>query len=53
MLRDPEEALAYSKEIEKVIVFHMKEAINSDRTTVCHAIKDAGHPKLAELIRSL
>ena len=51
VLRD--QALAYSKEIEKVIVFHMKEAINSDRTTLCHAIKDAGHPKLAELIRSL
>ena len=51
VLRD--QALAYSKEIEKVIVFYMKDAINSDRTTIYNSIKDAGHPKLAELIRRL
>ena len=47
------QALAYAKDIEKVIAYYMKEAINSDRTTVYNAIKDAGHPKLAELIRRL
>jgi len=31
----------------------MREAIRSDRTTVYNALKDAGHPKLAELIRRL
>ena len=51
VLRD--QALAYAKYIEKVIAYYMKEAINSDRTTVYNAIKDAGHPKLAELIRRL
>ena len=51
MLRD--QARAYAKDMEKVVAFYMKEAIRSDRTTVYNAIKGAGHPKLAELIRRL
>ena len=51
MLRD--QAFAYAKDIEKVIAYYMKEAINSDRTTVYNAIKDAGQLELAELIRRL
>jgi RNA 3'-terminal phosphate cyclase len=51
VLRD--QAVAYSKDMEKVIAFYMREAITSDRTTVYNAIKDAGHPDLAELIRRL
>ncbi len=51
VLRD--QARAYAKDMEKVVAFYMKEAIRSDRTTVYNAIKDAGHPKLAELIRRL
>ena len=39
-----DQARAFSNQIEKVIVQYMKEA---------NAIKDAGHPKLAELIRRL
>jgi len=31
----------------------MRQAIRSDRTTVCNALVDAGHPQLAELIRRL
>ena len=48
-----EQARAYKEHIEKVIAFYMKEAIKSDRTTVCNAIKNAGQEKLAELIRRL
>ena len=51
VLRD--QALAYAKDIERVVAYYMKEAINSDRTSVYNAIMDAGHPKLAELIRRL
>ena len=51
VLRD--QAIAYARDIERVVAYYMKEAINSDRTTVYNAIKDAGHPKLAELIRRL
>ena len=39
--------------MEKVVAFYMREAIRSARTTVYNALKDAGHPKLAELIRRL
>ena len=48
-----DQARAFSNNIEKIVTFYIKQAINSDRTTVYNAIKDAGHPKLAELIRRL
>jgi len=48
-----DQALAYKTQMEKIIAHYMKEAIRSDRTTVYNAIKDAGHPELAELIRRL
>ena len=44
---------AYKKQIEQVIVHYMKQAIQSDRTTVYNALLDAGEPKLADLIRIL
>ena len=50
-LRD--QARAFSDHIEKVIADYMKQSIHSDRTTVYNALKDAGHPELAELIRRL
>ena len=48
-----QQAEAFKKEIEQVVVFYMKEAIKSDRTTVYNALLDAGEPKLADLIRRL
>ena len=48
-----EQARAYKEHIEKVIAFYMKEAIKSDRTTVCNVIKEAGHVDLAEHIRRI
>ena len=48
-----EQALAYKKQLFHVICFYLKEAINSDRTTVYNIIKQAGHEKLAEHIRSM
>jgi len=50
-LRD--QARAFSKHIEQVVASSMRQAIRSDRTTVYNALKDAGHPELAELIRRL
>ena len=47
------QALAYRQNIEKLLVSYMKEAIRSDRTTVYNAIRDAGHPDLANAIRRL
>jgi hypothetical protein len=48
-----DQARAYKAHIEKVVAHYMRQAIASDRTTVYNAIKDAGHPDLAELIRRL
>jgi|TARA_R110000851_G_scaffold211008_1_gene363508 hypothetical protein len=48
-----EQAIAYKKEMTNVISTYMKQAIQSDRTTVYNAIKDAGHPKLADYIRNM
>ena len=48
-----QQAQAYKTQIEQVIVYYMKQAIKSDRTTVYNALLDAGQPKLADLIRRL
>tara|TARA_B100001063_G_scaffold133677_1_gene125037 strand:- start:140 stop:436 length:297 start_codon:yes stop_codon:yes gene_type:complete len=48
-----DQARAFSKHLEKLVEYYMRQAIRSDRTTVHNAIKDAGHPQLAELIRRL
>ena len=51
VIRD--QAKAFRGHITKVLEFYMREAIKSDRTTVYNAIKDAGYPDLAELIRRM
>ena len=48
-----EQARAFSKDIERLVAYYMRQAIRSDRTTVYNALTDAGHPELAELIRRL
>jgi DNA-binding phage protein len=48
-----EQAIAFRKEMEKVVAIYMRQAIKSDRTTVYNAIKDSGNPKLADYIRRM
>jgi hypothetical protein len=48
-----DQARAFSNNLRSVVLYYMKQAIASDRTTVYNALKDAGHPELAELIRRL
>ena len=48
-----DQAVAYKKAVEIVIAQYMREAVRSDRTTVYNALKDAGHPELADAIRRL
>lgn len=48
-----EQAKAFQNRMEGVILHHMKRAIQSDRTTVSHAVSEAGQPQLAETIRRL
>jgi len=51
VIRD--QAREYRNHIESILAFYMKEAIKSDRTTVCNAINDAGYPDLSKIIRRL
>ena len=48
-----EQAQAFRDQMEHVVLFHVKRAIQSDRTTVGQAVTEAGHPSLAEVIRRL
>ena len=48
-----DQARAFSKHLEKLVAYYMRQAIHSDRTSVHNALKDAGHPDMAELIRRL
>ena len=48
-----DQAIAYKEHMRAVLVFYMKEAVQSDRTTVNNALLDAGYKDLAELIRRL
>ena len=48
-----QQAEAFKTQIKQVIIHYMKQAIQSDRTTVYNALLDAGEPKLADLIRTL
>lgn len=48
-----EQARAFKKQSHQLIAYYMREAIRSDRTTIYNALKDAGHPELAEAIRRL
>lgn len=47
------QARAFKSNIEKVVAQYMREAIQSDRTTVYNALVDAGRPDLAQLVRRL
>ncbi len=48
-----DQAIAYKEHMSAVLVFYMKEAVQSDRTTVNNALLDAGQKDLAELIRRM
>tara|TARA_R110002012_G_C11512816_1_gene598613 strand:- start:608 stop:901 length:294 start_codon:yes stop_codon:yes gene_type:complete len=48
-----QQAHAFKDNMEAVIALYLKQAIQSDRTTIYNALNDAGEPKLADLIRRL
>lgn len=45
-----EQAEAFKENIRSVLVFYMKEAINSNKTTLAIRLKEAGHPELIKLL---
>jgi hypothetical protein len=44
------QAEAYKSYIKDVVLFYLKEAVNSDRTTLAQRLRDAGHPELIKLL---
>jgi hypothetical protein len=48
-----DQALAYRKEIKKVLIAYMTRAIKSDRTTLYNLLLKQGHKNMAEIIRKL
>lgn len=48
-----DQAMAFRNDLEQVILTHIRLALQSDRTTVNYHLTQAGHPELADLLRSL
>jgi len=47
------QALAFRDTVKNLFVFYMKEAVRSDRTTVCAKLNQQGHAELAGIISKL
>jgi hypothetical protein len=48
-----DQAYAFKNTIRPLLVHYMKEAVNSDRTTMYNVLRDNGHAEVAELIRRM
>jgi hypothetical protein len=48
-----DQANAFKESLRPLLVYYIKKGIQSDRTTVYNALKNAGHSETAELIRRL
>ena len=47
------QAEAFKSKVYHVIVLACKDAINSDRTTICNLFSQQGHKDMADILRSL
>jgi hypothetical protein len=47
------QALVYKEQIRTLLVFYMKEAIRSDRTTLSALLHKQGHSDIARIIEKL
>ena len=45
-----QQAEAYREHIKSVVLFYLKEAVKSDRTTLANRLRDAGHPELIKIL---
>tara|TARA_R100000353_G_C6507988_1_gene195879 strand:- start:895 stop:1071 length:177 start_codon:yes stop_codon:yes gene_type:complete len=48
-----QQAEAFKESVSNVILFYMKEAIKSDRTTLIALLEQQGHQDMAEILRRL
>jgi len=47
------QAHAFKARVEQLVALYLKQAVQSDRTTVYNALRDAGHPELADALKGL
>ena len=47
------QAMVFKDHIRELIIFYMKEAIRSDRTTICAELAKQGHADLARIISKI
>ena len=47
------QAMVFKDHIRELITFYMKEAIRSDRTTICAELAKQGHADLARIISKI
>ena len=47
------QAMVFKDHIRDLMVFYMKEAIRSDRTTVCAELAKQGHADMARIISKI
>lgn len=45
-----DQAEAFRENIRHVLVFYLKEAVKSDRTTLANRLREAGHPELTTIL---
>jgi|TARA_R110000787_G_scaffold255397_2_gene360719 hypothetical protein len=48
-----QQARAYCDALRNVLVYYMKQAVASDRTTLFNLLKSQGHEDLAEIVRRM
>jgi hypothetical protein len=48
-----EQAVAFKNRIEAVVLYYIKEAVKENNSMVLKTLTDAGHPQLADLLRSV
>lgn len=44
------QARAFKESVKHVVVFYLKEAVEQDRATIAHRLREAGHPELVHLL---
>ncbi len=48
-----EQAEAFKENVRSVMTYYMKQAILSERTTICGTLSSQGHNDIAEIIRRI
>lgn len=47
-----DQAEAYKQHIHDVVLFYLRQAVQSDRTTIANRLRDAGYPELTSLLEN-